>query len=239
MKKIYDKNETNFALIWIGLYVVLLSVGDNISASLGIAKSVTAPICIVLTAYLYLWISKYDLKEKYGLCAFKGSPKQYLYFIPLLLLASTNVWYGLKLNLSVTESVLYVISMLCVGFLEEVIFRGLLFKALCATNVKSAIIISSVTFGMGHIVNLLNGSAIFETCLQICYAIAIGFLFTIIFYKGKGLWPCIIAHGVINSLSCFSNTNARNMTGDIVGAVFICIVSIAYTLYILHVTKEK
>lgn len=239
MKKIYDKNETNFALIWIGLYVVLLSVGDNISASLGIAKSVTVPICIALTAYLYLWISKYDLKEKYGLCAFKGSPKQYLYFIPLLLLASTNVWYGLKLNLSVMESVLYVISMLCVGFLEEVIFRGLLFKALCATNVKSAIIISSVTFGMGHIVNLLNGSALFETCLQICYAIAIGFLFTIIFYKGKGLWPCIIAHGVINSLSAFANVDARTMTSDIVGAVFICVVCMVSTLYILHATKEK
>ena len=239
MKKIYDKNETNFALIWIGLYVVLLSVGDNVSASLGIAKSVTTPICIILTAYLYLWISKYDLKEKYGLCKFKGAPKQYLYFIPLLLLASTNVWYGLQLNLTVMESVLYVISMLCVGFLEEVIFRGLLFKALCATNVKRAIIISSVTFGMGHIVNLLNGSALFETCLQICYAIAIGFFFTIIFYKGKGLWPCIIAHGVINSLSAFANVDARTATGDIVGAVFICIVSIASTLYILHVTKEK
>lgn len=239
MKKIYDKNETNFALIWIGIYVVLLSIGDSVSASVGIAKSVTAPISVVLTAVLYLWIRKYDLKEKYGLCKFKGSLKQYLFFIPLLLLASTNVWYGLKLNLTITESVLYVISMLCVGFLEEVIFRGLLFKALCAANVKSAIIISSVTFGIGHIVNLLNGSAVAETCMQICYAIAIGFLFTIIFYKGKGLWPCIIAHSVINSLSGFANADARNMTGDIVAAVFICIVCITYSLYILHVTKEK
>lgn len=51
-------------------------------------------------------------------------------------------------------------------------------------NVKRAILISSITFGLGHIVNLLNGKNILETLMQICYAVAIGFLFTIIFYKG-------------------------------------------------------
>jgi membrane protease YdiL (CAAX protease family) len=60
-----------------------------------------------------------------------------------------------------------------VGFLEEVILRGFLFKALCKSNVKTAI--------------------------------AIGFAFTIIFYKGKCLWPCIITHSVVNSLSAFAN----------------------------------
>lgn len=208
MKKIYDKNESNFALIWIGIYVVLVSFADNFSGKIGTAKIVTAPVCIALTLIIYLWINKNELKEKYGLCSFKGSAKKYLYFIPLVLLSSTNVWWGLKLNLTVVESVLYVISMLCVGFLEEVIFRGFLFKALCKDNIKLAIIISSVTFGLGHIVNLLNGRDIPETLMQICYAVAIGFVFTIIFYKGKSLWPCIIAHGVVNSLSAFANTDA-------------------------------
>lgn len=40
--------------------------------------------------------------------------------------------------------------MLCVGFLEEMIFRGLLFEAIAKENVKKAIIISSVTFGIRH-----------------------------------------------------------------------------------------
>ena len=239
MTKIYEKNELNFALIWIGIYVVSLSIADSISGSVGTAKLITAPVCIVLTFIIYFWIRKNGLKEKYGLCPFKADIKTYLYFIPLILLASTNLWFGVTLNMTITESALYVISMLCVGFLEEIIFRGFLFKALLKDNIKTAIIISSVTFGLGHIVNLLNGSELAATLLQVCYAIAIGFFFTIIFYKGKGLWPCIIAHGVINSLSAFANVDARTAIGDIVGAVFICIVSIASTLYILHVTKEK
>lgn len=239
MKKIYDKNESNFALIWIGIYVVLMSVADSFSGKIGTAKIVTAPVCIALTLIIYLWIHKNGLKEKYGLCSFKGSAKKYLYFIPLVLLASTNIWWGLKLNLTVVESVLYVISMLCVGFLEEMIFRGFLFKALCKDNVKLAIIISSVTFGFGHIVNLLNGRDIPETLMQICYAVAVGFAFTIIFYKGKSLWPCIIAHGVTNSLSVFANTDAAPAWHGIVGSIFLCVVSLAYAAYLIIATREE
>ena len=239
MKKIYDKNESNFALIWIGIYVVLMSVADSFSGKIGTAKIVTAPVCIALTLIIYLWIHKNGLKEKYGLCSFKGSAKKYLYFIPLVLLASTNIWWGLKLNLTIVESVLYVISMLCVGFLEEMIFRGFLFKALCKDNVKLAIIISSVTFGFGHIVNLLNGRDIPETLMQICYAVAVGFAFTIIFYKGKSLWPCIIAHGVTNSLSVFANTDAAPAWHGIVGSIFLCVVSLAYAAYLIIATKEE
>ena len=239
MKKVYDKNELNFALIWIGIYVVLVSIGDNVSASIGITKLVTAPICVVLTVVMYLWIRKYGLKEKYGICSLQASAKEYLYFLPLVLLATTNVWFGVRLNMTVLESVLYVVSMLCVGFLEEVIFRGFLFKALCKDNVKTAIIISSVTFGIGHIVNLLNGRGVTETLLQVCYAVAIGFVFTIIFYKGKSLWPCIITHSVVNSLSAFANKEDAPEWRGIVSSIFLIVVSVGYAAYILKRTKEE
>lgn len=239
MKKIYDKNELIFSLIWIGIYVVLLSVADSISRTIGIAKIVTAPICIVLTLIMYLWIRKNDLKRKYGLCSFEASAKKYLYFVPLVLLASTNLWWGFRLNLSLAESFLYVISMLCVGFLEEVIFRGFLFKAMCKKNVKPAVIISSVTFGLGHIVNLLNGREILETLMQICYAAAIGFLFTIIFYKAKSLWPCIITHSACNCFSAFANTEGAPTWHNIAGGLFLCLVSLSYAVYIIITNKTK
>ena len=238
MNKIYEKNELNFALIWIGIYVVLLSVSDSLSETIGTTKLVTAPVCILLTLVMYFWIRRNNLKAKYGLCPFEASPKTYLYFIPFLLLATTNIWWGVKMNLSVTESVLYVISMLCVGFLEEVIFRGFLFKALAKDNIKTAIIISSITFGFGHIVNLLNGSDIAETLLQVCYAVAIGFAFTIFFYSSKCLWPCIITHSVINSLSAFANRKNAPAWHGIASSLFLCVISLAYAAYILNRTKN-
>ena len=239
MKKIYEKSQLYFALIWSGVYVVLMSAADSVSETIGTAKIVTAPVCIGLVLAMYLWIRRNGLREQYGLCPFGGSAKQYLFFIPLVLLASTNLWWGVRLNYTPAESVLYVVSMLCVGFLEEVIFRGFLFKALCRTNVKRAVAISSVTFGIGPIVNLLNGRDIPETMMQICYAVAVGFLFTSLFLRGKSLWPCILTHSAINSPSAFANDGGAPAWHGIAGSAFLCLVSLAYVVYILRVTKKQ
>ena len=238
MKKLYEKNELNFALVWIAAYVVLSSVGDNVSASLGMTKVVTAPICVALTVLLACWIGKNGLNEKYGLVPFRGDAKKYLYFVPLVLLSTTNVWWGVRLNMTVMESTLYVLSMLCAGFVEEVLFRGFLFKAMCKDNVKTAVVVSSLTFGMGHIVNLLSGKNALGTLLQVCYAAAIGFLFTILFLTGKSLWPCIITHSAINSLSTFHNKDAITTENRLIASAFLCLMSLGYVYVILKNTRN-
>ncbi len=231
MKKLYEKNEVTFAIIWIVIYVVGLSLADNFSAEIGIQKIISLPLCLILMFVLIFWAAKNGLLEKFGLKPQKADYKSYLYFAPLFIICSTNLWAGVTLNLTILESVLYVLSMFCVGFLEEFIFRGLLFTAMRKSGLKSAVIVSSLTFGMGHIVNLLNGASVFETLLQICYASAIGFLFTMIFHKLNNLYPCIIAHAAINSLSVFAVE--KEGIYHIIVSVIIISVSIAYSVWII------
>lgn len=233
MKRIYSKNELAFSLLWIGLYVVLMSAADGVSEMLGVAKIITAPLCIMMALFLFFWVRKNGLSEKYGFCRPGGHPREYLYYIPLVLMVSVNLWWGIGLQLTALETVLSVISMLCVGFLEEVIFRGFLFKAMCRNNVKSAVVVSSITFGMGHIVNLLSGAELAATLIQIVYAVAGGFLFTVLFYRGKSLWPCIFAHSAINSLSVFSNDIGLTLGKQLASGLFLTAVSIAFGMYIL------
>lgn len=236
MKKLYKKSELTFSLAWIIAYIVLFSIADNFSDSLGFKKVITAPVGVFFAMFLFIWIRKHSLLEKYGLCSFKGNWKNYLYFTPLFFIMTANLWNGVAMNASAGEVMLHILSMLCVGFIEEVIFRGFLFKAICKSSVKRAILISSITFGIGHIVNLLNGADILPTLLQICYAIAIGFLFTIIFYKGKSLLPCIVTHGIINSLSVFSVQSSQIF--NIVTAGALCIISVGYAVWILKKTEN-
>ena len=58
MKKIYEKSQLYFALIWSGVYVVLMSAADSVSETIGTAKIVTAPVCIGLVLAMYLWIRR-------------------------------------------------------------------------------------------------------------------------------------------------------------------------------------
>ena len=241
IKKLYEKSEIWFAVIWIVIYVALVSVGDNLSANVGILKIVTLPILIALSMIMYFFISKNDLTEKYGLCKPQISSAKMLFYIPLIILSTANLWHGVVLNISPIETLLYILSMFFVGFLEEMIFRGFLFNAMAKNNEKSAIIVSSVTFGMGHIVNLINGSGaeLLPSLLQVMYAIAIGFAFAMIYYKTKSLLLCIITHGIFNGLGIFANKAVITSQKQIILSVLVTIIAGGYALYIALVMKEK
>lgn len=237
MYRLYKKNVLNFSLAWIIAYVVLLSATDSLSVSLGFEKIITAPVSMVFALLMFGFIKKHNLSEQYGLCSFMGSLKNYLYFIPLGLMISVNLWNGVTMNVSVLETVLFILSMLCVGFIEEVIFRGFLLKAMCKDNIRLAIFVSSIIFGLGHIVNLLNGRELLPTLLQICYATAIGFLFTIFFYKGKSLLPCIITHSIFNSIAIFAVQ--RTQMFSIITSILLCVISLGYALWILKRAEKS
>ena len=240
MKNLYEKSQIGFALVWIAAYVILASVGDNLSAELGIAKIVTLPILIVLSAVLFFFVKQNGLSKTYGLCKPQLSSAKMLFYLPLLVLLTANLWYGAAWNNSLPETVFYVLSMFCVGFLEEMIFRGFLFQAMAEENLKSAIIVSSLTFGIGHIVNLVNGSGaeLLPTLLQILYAVAIGFTFVMIFCRTKSLLPCIITHSVFNGLSAFANEAAITPRREIVSGLLIAIIAGGYALYLAVFLKE-
>jgi membrane protease YdiL (CAAX protease family) len=226
---------------WIIAYVVLASTGDNISAVFGIDKIVTLPILIAMSAILYSFVWKNDLAEKYGLCKPQLPAAKMLYYIPLLVLLTANLWYGVALNRSPLETVLYILSMFCVGFLEELIFRGLLFQAMARDGVKSAIIVSSVTFGIGHIVNLINGSGaeLFPNLLQVIYAMAIGIAFVMIYCRTRSLMPCILVHSIFNGLSAFANEAVMTPGRQIISGVLLAVIAGGYALHLALAAKEE
>ena len=241
MDKLYKKSEIWFALSWIIVYVVGVSVTDELSRQVGIEKVFSVPYLLFLNAIAFIWLRQNGLFEKYGLCKTDIGAKKFLYYIPLIVLVSCNFWNGVRMNGSWGEFALYAVSMLCVGFLEELIFRGFLFKAMEKDGIKSAIIVSSVTFGIGHIVNLFNGSGatLLPNLCQVVSAVAIGFLFVVMFYRGKSLLPCILAHQFINISSFFANESSMDNTMRIVHSLIICIIAIVYAAILLKTLPKR
>lgn len=236
MKKLYEKSELGFALVWIGIYCLGMSVFDEISRALGVESIASAVFALAASIFLLFWLKAKGLSARFGLCRTKTPAKEFWFYIPLLLITSFNLWRGVGSNYGALALVCFILKMLCVGFLEETIFRGFLFKAISQSSLKWALVVSSLTFGLGHILNLINGSgmSIGENLVQIVSAVLIGFLYVLIFIRSGSLWMCIISHGVFNSLSAFSVSEKSDYT-----VVILCVITIIYALIILKTFPQK
>lgn len=240
MKGLYEKSEIKFAVMWIVIYCAVQSLANGINEAVGIAYSASAALCIIQTVILLAFIKKNGLSEKYGLCKSPLPARSFLYYLPLAVIPLSCFWNGAVLNFD-PGNICRVLCMLCVGFLEEIIFRGFLFKAMAKNNVKSAVIVSSVTFGIGHIVNLFNGSGmeLVSNFCQMIFAVSIGFLFVTVFYRGGSLLPCIITHSLNNALNTFANDAGVTVTQQIIHALVITVVTVGYTLILTKTLPQK
>ena len=240
LKKLYEKSNIWFSVAWIIAYCVLLSAGDSLSDAIGIQKAITLPIALLLSITLFAFLKKNRLCEEYGLCRPKASARTMLYYLPVLVMLSANLWFGVTLNYGGVETALYILSMLFVGFLEEVIFRGLLFGAMKQENLTAAVVVSSVTFGIGHIINLINGSGaeLLPNLLQVIYATAAGFMFVMMYYRSKSLIFCIVAHGVFNAISVFAN-NHLTSEQHILSCVLLTVLTGGYAIYLAFVGETN
>lgn len=252
MKKLYEKSELSFALVWIGLYVVIMNIAlqvcegfDNL-ADKTVAQMLVPVVCVaVLAMASTIWIVRNNLAKKYGLCGFNGRWKAFLWFIPLIAVSCSNLKNGLGFSAPTAVTLLMMANMAIAGYAEEIIFRGFLFRSMEKDNLRSAVIVSAVTFGVGHIVNLANTADVSGVLLQVCYAVAIGFMYTAVVYRGKCLWPCIVSHMFVNGSSVFAleQGSFTNLVSAVFGradagivqictAVLIIVASSAYALWV-------
>lgn len=222
MKRVFEKNELIISILLIVIYIVSNLFCINTFDIKGVFINGGLSLLIIL----FIVFNK--LGDYFNLKSFP-KPKEFLYFVPLFILMSVNLCGGINNNLSIEQISCHMGMMLFVGFLEEIIFRGFLFKMMAKDSLKSAIIVTSLTFGIGHIINLLNGAELVPTILQIIYATATGYLFAIIVVKGKSLWPCIVTHSIVNALSVFA---ANNIFTSIVSPIILTIIPIAYAIYL-------
>ena len=109
-------------------------------------------------------------------------------------------------------------------------------------GLRTAIIVSALTFGLGHIVNLFNGSGRdpVSSIVQIVFAVLVGFVLVLIFYHGKSLIPCILFHSANNAFKVFSAEGNLNPQAEMVlNLVLIFVVLGGYSLYLVRAFSRK
>ncbi len=215
IKKLFDKSEVTFAIVLIVVYVVGSSLMQRVSAMIGIQFLAEAVFNLILSIVLLVFIFKNKLAEHLGLCKSEVKAAKMLFYIPLFLVAFSSVLSGFAPQFDTVPLIARTFMMLFVGFLEEIIFRGFLFRGMAKDGLKSAVIVSALTFGIGHIVNLLNGYDITKSITQIVFAVAVGFLLVMIFIRTGSLIACIAFHSLNNICTGFSSGELlKNAVGE-------------------------
>ena len=62
MKKLYNKSELWFSIIWIIAYVVLFSIADGLSEKTGYMKSITVLVGILLSTIIIWFLLNFSFK---------------------------------------------------------------------------------------------------------------------------------------------------------------------------------
>lgn len=180
--------------------------------------------------------SSYSLKE-YG---FTGMTKQAkanaAWFLPLLAVEAFSFLPGFRENLSMGYFLAVVLFTLLVGINEEVYFRGLILKRLSEKGIRFAAIVSSVLFGIVHMVNLVGGADLTYTGLQIVFAALFGFVCAELVILTKSLIPVILWHFIHD---CIGYVTVGEITTPALISVIIQIVlMLAYSVYLWKKIKK-
>lgn len=86
------------------------------------------------------------------------------------------------------------------GFYEEVLYRGLLISALKGLGLDDdkTNILQAILFGIHHIMSW--GIASWFFLLSIAAQALLGYVLGKIYFKTKSLMPCILLHGLLDSV---------------------------------------
>ncbi len=138
-------------------------------------------------------------------------PQKLFCLLPCLLIAIDNfpfaAYFKGKLELKYAQPFAFftfAVYCLSVGVFEEILFRGILFGVLAERFSKDkkgllkTYVLSSVIFGVIHLLNLFTGANVGATLLQACYSVLTGGLFAYALLKSKNVLISALVHAVYN-----------------------------------------
>lgn len=146
-------------------------------------------------------------------------------FVLIAMVGVTMAMYGAQSGnplQSPVQIAIYFLSMLSIGFVEELLFRGVVGDALIhhygtsRAGIWKACAVGGLIFGLAHVSNLV-GAAVLGVMIQTVVAAVLGMLFVAIYYRTGSLWICILLHASIDA-ACLLDSGLYG-TGTISDAV--------------------
>jgi membrane protease YdiL (CAAX protease family) len=197
-------------VIWPAFSVWVSSNGDLPAEIKNLSLEIYLPTLLIqlLLILMVLW-ALLRAREKIGSVGLVGINRQntligifFLVFATILFSVLSQVIHGLDQPKEIEQYLpktgldysLWIILSLSAAIGEELSFRGFLLTRLTPVlgNFWAAALLSSISFGIGHL---------YQGAVGVIFTGMYGFLFAILFYWRKSIYPCMIAHFLQDALA--------------------------------------
>lgn len=138
----------------------------------------------------------------WGRVGFRSSPCPRVDLLLLIPLCPILVWNLSQIKVAAlvtpTRMVLLLLLTVLAAFVEEVLYRGLMLRALAPRGVWRAAVVTALLFGVMHLLTAFAGSDLGVVVGRSVYAAAIGFAYAAYVLRTGLIWPVILVHALAN-----------------------------------------
>ncbi|MDD6039167.1 MAG: type II CAAX endopeptidase family protein [bacterium] len=192
----------------------------------------------VLVAVVYAGIRQKSMKPMGFRPMKEDAAKKLYYYLPVIIVALSGFIAGIDLS---GDGWKYIAASLfltiAVGFSEEIYFRGIICEMWKEKSTTISVFVSSVLFGVCHLMNVLGGADLKNTILQIFFAFFYGIVFAQIYIISNSILPCVILH-FLHDFCSFTGASLNPTMNTVLAAVQ-TVILIVYGWMLWKQTKKE
>lgn len=196
---------------------------------------------LAIKIYSYIWVK--------AILTPPTQIQQWLWSIPIILVCLwglVSVFITIKSNLDnsvVLSNIFRFVTLgFLIGFVEEFAFRGILLnKIKTLYNLPTAVLLSSLLFGIFHFTNLLGGVSIDVVVPQAIMAVVWGLIWGTTYSKTNNFWMVVIWHALYDICGFIDMNipNVLNMVGATKGLSDIIGILLTVSIGFFSLIKRK
>ncbi|OCN03480.1 hypothetical protein A4S06_05890 [Erysipelotrichaceae bacterium MTC7] len=219
-------------------YIGAAFIGEQLDVKQMLMNSRIVPNAVMLIAIaVWMHMKKVSLHELGFAKMHKEGFAGCFYFLPLVvLLLVVVITMNPYVPMDATMWAVAIMELLLVAIFEEVLFRGIFFRALLPYRNLSALFGTAILFTIGHMGNwsefASNNTELFLYAVSsLLFYLPISLMFSYLRFNAKSIIPCIIYHALHNLV-------IANVSFDILylSAFF---AAYAYAMHLYNKRKEE
>jgi membrane protease YdiL (CAAX protease family) len=241
---------TKHPLLTSMLTILLLAIGYGVSGTILYLNKIDSispvfPVNILLSVIAVLVLLKTKRWDQVFLRRPKGGVPAVRIYAPLaavlaITAAGSIATSGITVS-SVANLIYLVLLSLSVGFIEELIFRGIILRAWLKKGVSVAVGVSTALFGVAHLMQVMGGQSAFGTLLQILFSLVVGLALALVVVRTWSLWGVIIFHALFDFVQLISTSPTASVTDSslssvpMIGTLVCTIILVLYIVWLARI----